>query len=177
MIMKKIAAGDRIKERTLETIQSSSIPVPSPDHITHLQFRRFSGCPICNLHIQPFIRRYKELEQSGIREVIVFHSSGNTMLRHHVDTPFPMIADPGKILYKEFGVEASILSLLHPRALSAAMRGTFRHGVGLPGFGETPFGRPADFLIDQKGKILACKYGVHAYDQWTVDEVLALVNH
>lgn len=33
---------------------------------------------------------------------------------------------------------------------------------------------PAEFLIDTDGQVLARKYGVHAYDQWTVDELLVL---
>jgi hypothetical protein len=34
-------------------------------------------------------------------------------------------------------------------------------------------GLPADFLIASDGRVLACKYGAHAYDQWSVDEILA----
>ena len=33
-------------------------------------------------------------------------------------------------------------------------------------------GVPADFLIAPDGRITAFKYGRHAYDQWTVDELL-----
>jgi hypothetical protein len=33
-------------------------------------------------------------------------------------------------------------------------------------------GFPADILIDQGGKVLACRYGIHAFDQWSVDELL-----
>jgi hypothetical protein len=36
------------------------------------------------------------------------------------------------------------------------------------------FGLPADFLIASDGRVLACKYGAHVYDQWSVDELLAL---
>ncbi len=35
-------------------------------------------------------------------------------------------------------------------------------------------GLPADFLIAPDGSVLACKYGSHAYDQWSVDDILAL---
>lgn len=34
------------------------------------------------------------------------------------------------------------------------------------------FGLPGDFLIAPDGRILAAKYGEHADDQWSVDEVL-----
>jgi hypothetical protein len=35
-------------------------------------------------------------------------------------------------------------------------------------------GLPADFLIAGDGRVLAGKYGEHADDQWSVDELLAL---
>ena len=35
-------------------------------------------------------------------------------------------------------------------------------------------GLPADFLINADGKIVASHYGRYAYDQWSVDELLAL---
>jgi hypothetical protein len=33
-------------------------------------------------------------------------------------------------------------------------------------------GLPADLLIAADGRVAAVKYGVHAYDQWSVDELL-----
>ena len=50
----------------------------------------------------------------------------------------------------------------------STMRGTF--GPVKPTGG--PFGLPADFLIAPDGRLAALKYGQHAYDQWTVDELL-----
>jgi hypothetical protein len=35
-------------------------------------------------------------------------------------------------------------------------------------------GLPGDFLIAPSGQIKAVKYGTHAYDQWPVDELIAL---
>jgi len=35
---------------------------------------------------------------------------------------------------------------------------------------------PADFLIASDGQLLACKYGEHVYDLWSVDDVLAHVD-
>jgi hypothetical protein len=34
-------------------------------------------------------------------------------------------------------------------------------------------GLPADFLIARDGTVIAAKYGQHAYDQWSVDDLLA----
>ena len=35
-------------------------------------------------------------------------------------------------------------------------------------------GLPADLLIGSDGRVVATKYGVHADDQWSVDELLQL---
>jgi hypothetical protein len=40
------------------------------------------------------------------------------------------------------------------------------------GLGEKHLGLPADFLIGSDGRVLATKYGSHADDQWSVDELL-----
>ena len=172
--MKRIAVGDIVERRVIETIQSLHIDIPHATQLTHLQFRRFAGCPMCNLHIHSFVQRHDELVAHGIQEVAVFHSSKKAMLKHHAVVPFALVADPAKSLYAAFGVEASILSVLHPRSWLPAVQGLLRHGVSLPERGESPLGLPADFLIGKDGRVLACKYGSHAYDQWTVDELLVL---
>jgi hypothetical protein len=61
------------------------------------------------------------------------------------------------------GVSRSFGSILHNRRRIPSMN---------PAGGR--FGLPADFLIAPSGQVLACKYGSHAYDQWSVDEVLGL---
>jgi hypothetical protein len=40
--------------------------------------------------------------------------------------------------------------------------------------GEKHLGLPADFLIGSDGRVLAAKFGRHADDQWSVDELLDL---
>jgi len=58
-------------------------------------------------------------------------------------------------------------------ALGAAMRGVAHGHFGLRLSGG-PLGVPGDFLIAPSGQIKAAKYGAHAYDQWSVDELIAL---
>jgi hypothetical protein len=46
--------------------------------------------------------------------------------------------------------------------------------MGFRMIGGGPLGLPAEFLIAPSGQIKAVKYGTHAYDQWSVDELIAL---
>jgi hypothetical protein len=157
--------------------------VPDPSRLVHLQFRRFAGCPICNLHLRSFTVRHAEVEAAGISEIVVFHSTADE-LREHVDgLPFPVIADPRKRLYAEFGVESARRALLDPRVWGPLVRAvvsgtwhTIRGREHLPSSSPTGgrLGLPGDFLIGADGRLIAAKYGEHAYDQWSVDELLAL---
>lgn len=178
--------GDRITARELSPVTGIPLTVPAPDGgLTHLQFRRFAGCPVCNLHLRSVAVRHPEIQAAGIREIAVFHSPADE-LRQYADTlPFALVADPGKRLYAEFGVESAPRALLDPRVwfhvLRAVLRSTamlVRGREGLPSRRQ-PHGRlglPADFLLTPDGTVLAAKYGEHAYDQWTVDELLHLAS-
>lgn len=167
--------------RELTAVGGPTIPIPDPNRLIHLQFRRFAGCPICNLHLREFVRRHAEIEAAGIREVVVFHSPAEELAEY--DLPFAVVADPAKRLYKEFGVEASPRALLHPGVYWPLLRAVTRSTVAiLRGRDKAPAGHqangrlglPADFLIAPDGQTVARKYGRHAYDQWAVDEMLAL---
>lgn len=178
-----LGPGAVVDARDLTAVSGAPVAVPDGDWLTHLQFRRFAGCPICNLHLQSVVRRYAEIAQVGIREVVVFHSPAEE-LRHYVaDFPFAVIADPTKRLYAEFGVESAPRALLSPRAWAPTARAVLRsawrilRGQERPPARRQPGGRlglPADFLIAPDGRILAATYGEHAYDQWSVDHLLEL---
>lgn len=171
----------RVDRRELTPITGPPIALPDPERLTHLQFRRFAGCPVCNLHIQSLLRRRDEIEAAGVREVLVFYSTAEELREQHL--PFTVIADPGKKLYREFGVGSSPQALLSPRAwlpmlrairrsLAAILRGREKVPTVNPAGGR--LGLPADFLIAPDGRVLASKYGTHVYDQWSVDEILSL---
>lgn len=179
----RIAAGDIIPARELTTIRSGHIRVPDAQMLTHLQFRRYAGCPICNLHLRSMARRSHEIAAAGIHEVAVFHSAARDMLPYQGQLPFDVIADPRRRLYAEFGVTTSLRAILHPRAWTAALnprtypmiwRAIRAGGSPVPRHGDSALGLPADFLIEPDGRVRAAHYGSNANDQWTVDELLAL---
>jgi len=180
---KRIAAGALFGRRELTAISGQTVAIPDADRLVHVQFRRFAGCPVCNLHLQSFVRRHRELEAAGIREVVVFHSTTEDLRAHANHFPFAVIADPGKHLYVELEVESAPRALLDPRAWGAIARGVVRSAFAIVRRRELPpalrphggrFGLPADFLVGRDGKVIASKYGDHADDQWSVDDLLRL---
>ena len=169
----KFKPGDLLPTTVMEAVTGEAINLPDPNRLVHLQFRRFVDCPICNTHIAEFRKRAREIEAAGIEEVIVFHSSPKSIRSYQKDVPFLMVGDPKKAFYRFFGVESS-LRFISLKSLAAALRGMARGHLSLRMFGGGPLGLPADLLIAPSGQIKAVKYGIHAYDQWSVDELLTL---
>lgn len=182
---RRMAGGAVIAGRELVAFSGERIRVPDADRLVHLQLRRFAGCPICNLHLQSVVQRHDEIVAAGIREIVVFHSTAEELRGYGADLPFDLVPDPERRLYVEFGVESSPRAVLDPRAWWPTLRGLNRSLRASAG-GRQPappahphggrLGLPADFLIASDGRVLACKYGVHAYDQWSVDDLLSLVS-
>ena len=172
----QLTAGAAFPLTHLQNIHGMEVVLPDPQsHWVHLQFRRFAGCPICNLHLHSFVTRHAEIEAAGIHEVVVFHSPNSSLLPFQGSFPFDVIGDPQKKLYRQFGVETSIYSILNPGAWPAMFEG---HALRDRPSGDPeggPLGLPADILIAPDGRVFASHYGKHAYDQWSVDELLVMV--
>jgi hypothetical protein len=180
---RRLRPGGHFAYRELIAMSGETTAIPDPERTVHLQLRRFAGCPICSLHLRSLVRAADEIEAAGIREVIVFHSTEEELRRYAPEIPFALVADPRRCLYRDLGVEPSSRSLLDPRAWGAMLRGplaalgaALRHRAPPPPLSPTGgrLGLPADFLIAPDGRLLAVKYGRHAYDQWPLEEVLRL---
>jgi hypothetical protein len=167
---KSLKQGDTFPRLQAETIQGNKIAIPDDTYsYVHLQFRRFAGCPVCNLHLKTF--------EARIMEVVVFHSSAAELLPYQGNFPFAVIGDPEKKLYERYGVSTSITALLNPAVWPTIVKANLAKDKppmsGYPNGG--PLGLPADFLIAANGSIIAAKYAKHADDQWSVDELLSVV--
>ena len=178
-----VRPGDVLPSRELVAVSGERLPVPDEKRWVHLQRRRFAGCPICHLHLRAFVRRQEEIAAAGVREVVVFHSPVSELAAHADGFPFPLVADPEKRLYRELGVESSLRALLDPRAFLPVLRAVTAGTLAILTGSERPpalfpsggrLGLPGDFLIAPNGRVVACKYGEHADDQWSVDDVLRL---
>jgi peroxiredoxin len=180
---RKLRVGDGLPIDRLETVDGGTLIFGKTAGVVHMQFRRFAGCPICDLHLHSFARRHTEIERAGITGVILFHSDEAELRTYAGELPFALVADPDKRLYAQFGVEEGSRALRDPRVWRYMLQGILRSlGRVIGGRQAIPpvspkggsLGLPADFLIGPDGTLLACKYGAHAYDQWSVDEVLHL---
>ncbi len=177
----KLAIGDHAPALRLRTIHNKSVRLPSaqqtgsPARYTHLQFRRFAGCPVCNFHLMTMAKRHTEIAAAGVHQVVFFHSSQQEMLKYQAQLPFDCVADIDKRCFRAFGVETSRWALFNPRIVWSGFRWILASRRFYNKAENGIWGLPADFLLDAQGRVLACKYGTNADDQWDAAELLALV--
>ena len=171
-----ISVDDKLDSRTVTNLKGDSVPIPDPNSLLHLQFRRHAGCPICNTHLRSVTQRLDEITAAGIREVVFFHSTADLLREYQQELPYDVIPDPERQIYREFGVERSWRAIMTPKVLASVGSGFVQQrGKGTLGtLTESHLGMPADFLIGTDGTVLAVKYGEHGADQWSVDELLAI---
>jgi peroxiredoxin len=172
-VSKRRLAGERLAPLQFIDLHGNSLKLPTPQ-LVHLQFRRFAGCPVCNLHVQTFARAHQQLKDAGVLTVAFFHSTALQMAPYQGKLPFPCVPDAERRWYRYFGVERSLAAVVHPRVIGAALKGLMTAPSNPFVGGSDQTGLPADFLVDRNNVIVAAHYGSHANDQWSVDEVLAL---
>lgn len=141
-----------------------------------LCFHRFAGCPACSLSVHEFVARHDELVAAGLTTMMFFHTPIDE-LRAQMEgqhAPFDILADPDKAFYEAYGVTSGLSALMSPSFMGRSMVAMTKGYLSLP-FGKHGgiTGRPANFLLDEGGTVLAAHYGRHAGDSWSVDEALA----
>ncbi|APZ42196.1 hypothetical protein BW247_03055 [Acidihalobacter ferrooxydans] len=130
-------------------------------HKVLLVFFRYATCPLCNLRAEELRREYESLRRDYI--VIGVFQSDPEYIREYIGSrgiPFPIIPDPEGDLYRMYGVEHSWWKLwLGFRRVKTVFNAFFRNGWR-PGPVDGVISRiPADFLIDEFGRLMLCHYG------------------
>lgn len=151
-----ISIGDKLPFTYLTTITNERVNLIKTPGLVHIQFRRFSGCPICNLHLRQFSRKLDDLTQLGVEELVIFHSTATVIQENQVQDwtkQFKFIADPTRSLYISVGADLSgwnYITSYDCKAVKALIQ-------SLPNLiGKTKLGtegvvtqRPMDLLVDR----------------------------
>lgn len=124
-----------------------------------LAFFRYAGCPLCNLRVHQMIQRHDAWERQGLKIVAVFQAPVDEVAANvgEQNAPFPIVCDPDETLYRLYGLEASLAGYLSPKNLpkmAAALKEGFMPGT----MHGTKTRLPADFLIDETGKVVDTFY-------------------
>jgi peroxiredoxin len=163
----RLSAGEPAPDFTTTDIFGSTVSLSAfAGKRLMLSFYRYAACPLCNIRIHRLIQKYPDFRSAGLHLVAVFQSPEESIGRYvgRQDIPFPVVADPGHVLYTRYGVGGSVFGFLTgglrlPSLASAAMNGYY------PGKMEGDITMvPADFLIGPSLRIETAYYGTDIGD-------------
>jgi peroxiredoxin len=122
-------------------------------------FFRYTSCSFCGLRIHQMIARAERWQQRGLQILGVFQSPEAAVAPfvRERQAPFPFVCDPEERLYAEWGLETSVLGLLRPRLVPTMTRDVVSGRVFKQHGSLTRI--PADFLIDEQGRVAVAFYG------------------
>jgi peroxiredoxin Q/BCP len=171
----KLRAGQAAPDFQIEDIHGT--PIALGDYagkMLMISFYRYASCPLCNLRVHELIQRYPEFHAQGLHLLAIFQSPRES-IRQYVgkqETPFPLLADPARTLYRRYGVESSWLGFGKglfklPMVFDAVIKKGF-----LPGKMENKFAMiPADFLVGPDLKIRRAFYGKDIGDHLPMPDI------
>ena len=139
---------------------------------TLLSFFRDAACPFCNFRIYELTHHHQALAALGLDVIAVFCSTREEVLhfvaRH--PRPFRIAADPEGATHERYGIERSLLRKL--KAIVTRVPTLFKglRMVGWAGLNTNNL-MPADFLIDEQGRIIETWYGSDAGDRIPLERV------
>lgn len=133
---------------------------------TLLCFFRDAACPFCNFRIYELTHHHASLAALGLDVVAVFTSTPEEVRRFvaRKSRPFVVIADPTSSAHAAYGIERSFWRKWKGvfTRIPTLLKGL--RIVGLAGLKTTNL-MPADFLIEEDGRIAEAYYGSDAGDR------------
>lgn len=168
----KLFAPSAAPELDLVDIYGQTIPIGGTGRRTLLSFFRDAACPFCNFRIYELTHHHAALSALGLDIVAVF-GSGQAEVLHFVarhPRPFRVAADPLGASHRRYGIERSFWRKLKAivTRVPTLVRGL--RIVGLAGLNTNNL-MPADFLIDEEGRIVEAYYGGDAGDRIPLERV------
>lgn len=153
-------------------IRGQPIVIGSNGRRTLLSFFRDAACPFCNFRIYELTNHYPALSALGLDIVAVFSASQAEVLRFagRRPRPFSIAADPASTAHEIYGIERSLWRKLKAIVLRIP---TLIRGLRLVGLAGLNTGNlmPADFLIDEHGRIVETYYGSDAGDRIPIERI------
>ena len=156
----------------LVDIHGLPIMISSRGRLTLLSFFRDAACPFCNFRIYELTNNHAELAARGLDIVAVFSASQADVLRFagHRPRPFPLAADPTSSAHEIYGIERSLWRKLKAIVTRVPTLLKGMRLVGLAGLNTSNL-MPADFLIDERGRIVEAYYGSDAGDRIPMERI------
>jgi peroxiredoxin len=111
--MKKLIVGQKAPDFTAIDVDGNPVALGADsDSYTLLAFLRCAGCPWCNLAVHRLAMESKMLSKNNCNVIVFVQSTKEKVFeniheRHAIKAHFPVIADPRKRYYRQYGVNSS----------------------------------------------------------------------
>ena len=142
-----------------------------------LAFLRYTGCPICNLHVHDLLNQEDAITKNELNIIIVYESSVSS-IRKYIESenvPFTFISDPKQALYRLYMVEKSWNKFLKWGLSSNGLINAFKGFAKFHRFFSMKGSISrieAEFLIDKNGVVEKVHYGSMVGDYMPVSNYL-----
>lgn len=153
------------------------------DKKVFIGFFRHAGCPFCNIRVHTLTKVHEELKAKGMEMIFFFESKEDVMLRstfHKEVSPIPLISDPEKKVYAQYGIEESGYKSTISHLTTFVQTAFKARSLGVPihmmADGESIKTMPAEFLIDKGLIIKELHYSESLTDRMSVDKIRAFAN-
>jgi len=146
-----------------------------------LSFYRNVNCPFCNRRVHQIMGNNVKLQKLDIQLIFLFESSNERLkgsVFHQGISPWPLIGDPEKTIYKRYGVEESMVKYtrtIFESSLAKAKRDTKELNLPKKSKDETETLIPADFFINENFVIENAHYGKHLDDHIDLQKLFEFV--
>lgn len=139
-----------------------------------LSFFRDPSCPFCNVRLYEITQRHALWQKEGLVVLAFFQASPAAVSKHasRHPRPFPIIPDPTGQLFQAYGVESAWRGVLRALVLRmpSMVQGLMRSG-SMPAGGALNGQLPADFLLDESGRITSAYYGRDIGDHMPLSQI------
>jgi peroxiredoxin len=173
--MKRLTVGHKAPDFTATDVDGNPVTLGTdPDGYTLLAFLRYAGCPWCNLAVHRLAMESKMLGKNNCNIIVFVQSTKEKVFeniheRHAIKPHFPVIADPHKRYYRQYGVNSSFHSVVRaindiPAWVHVVKGLTFTQGK----IDGDLFLAQALFLVSSKTRnIVQALYGKSLYEHET----------
>ena len=174
----RIKEGQKAKDFTVTDIYDNEISLKNfKGKRLLLSFFRYASCPLCNLRVNQLATNFPSPASKGLEILAFFESPKENILKYvgKQNPPFPIIADPERIVYKLYGVEKSLFGYMLG-GISLKMLKALRMGYKIEGAEGEKTLLPADFLIDDL-IVKRAYYSRRISDHLPIEELTELISN
>jgi peroxiredoxin Q/BCP len=175
----RLKVGQTAPDFTVQDIDGNTIQLSAyKGKKVLLSFFRNVSCPFCNLRVHELLKLKDSMDKKGVQMLFFFESSSahlHKSIFYKEMSPIPLIGDPQKKVYAQYGIEASTLKVLSTFLTSGGFSKFSEGRKMIAGQEEDKDATqnliPADFLLDENQRIVTAHYGANLNDRLPIKDI------